>query len=264
MAATVTTASSDQDELVRLLREAIHLGAALIVLPELAFAENGVVADLREGVESGAALVSALRLELTNTTAIAVISIVEETLEGFAHTAIAFSAVGEVLRQRALHPSARHPWATVLTSELSHADTAIGRLALLPGEDTLYPEAFRLAALRDVEIVACPMHVVEQWETRTGLPERAAENRFSVVAASRRTPAGASLIATVGEDFTLWTVWKNRPFDGNINYPILTKAVADGVTTATIYPANAGNRTVTQKTDVVDSRPFRLLGPMVN
>ena len=59
-------------------------------------------------------------------------------------------------------------------------------------------------------------------------------------------------------------MWKNRPFDGNINYPILTKATADGVTTATIYPANAGNRTVTQKTDVVDSRPFRLLGPMVS
>ena len=68
--------------------------------------------------------------------------------------------------------------------------------------------------------------MVEPWETRTGLPERAVENRFSVVPASRRTPAGASIIATAGEDFTLWTVWKNRPFDGSINYPILTKAVA--------------------------------------
>ena len=82
-----------------------------------------------EAVKRG--LAETLRLELKDSAAIAVASIVEETPEGFAHTAIAFGDKGEILRQRALHPSARHPWAIVRASELSHADTAIGRLALL-------------------------------------------------------------------------------------------------------------------------------------
>jgi hypothetical protein len=108
------------------------------------------------------------------------------------------------------------------------------------------------------------MHLRESWESQLGLPERAAENRFAVVAASRPTSAGSSLIAAVGEDFTLWTVWKNRPFDGHISNPLVTRATdAPGITLAAVYPACAGNRMVSQKTDLVDGRPWALLEALI-
>jgi predicted amidohydrolase len=136
---------------------------------------------------------------------------------------------------------------------------------MIIGADTIYPEVFRLAALQDVEVVACPLHQQEAWEARLGLPERAAENRLAVVAACRMGEAGRSLIAAVGQDFTLWTPWKSRPFDGRISVPELTYAPAQaGVTLAAVYPACAGNRMVSQQTDLVDGRPWQLLDALVS
>ncbi|MDA0367614.1 MAG: hypothetical protein O2995_04380, partial [Proteobacteria bacterium] len=55
-----------------------------------------------------------------------------------------------------------------------------------------------------------------------------------------------------------------RPFNGDINYPNVTKASGDaGLTVTTVDPSTAGNRTVTLMTDVVSSRPWTLLGPLV-
>jgi hypothetical protein len=101
--------------------------------------------------------------------------------------------------------------------------------------------------------------VQEAWEGRLGLLERAAENRMNVVVGSRPTVAGSSLILALDEDFTLWTTWQKRPFDGNINFPLVTNAGATaGLTAATLYPNAAANRTISQKTDVVASRPWWL------
>jgi predicted amidohydrolase len=134
------------------------------------------------------------------------------------------------------------------------------RFAIVVGDDSLYPETFRLASLQNCEVVAVPTHILEKWEVETGLLERSAENRICLTVASRPTKFGASLITTLWEDFTIMTPWKNRPFDGNISYPIVTRAKnkTSALTTATIHPKNAENRFVSKSTDVVDGRPWFL------
>jgi predicted amidohydrolase len=212
-------------------------------------------------------MVKLLKGFVSGTNKFVVTSIVERTEEGIAHVGIVVNRDGIIFRQPMLHFSGRQPWVTSFGNEIQTVELPVGKLALIVGNDSIYPETFRLAAYQNAEIVACPFAVQERWETEFGLLERAAENRFSIVAATRPNHElgefGNSLIATVSEDFTLWTQWKNRPFDGKINYPIVRRAKAtDEVFSDLIYPANAGNRLVSQQTDVVDGRAYWLLKPL--
>jgi deaminated glutathione amidase len=128
------------------------------------------------------------------------------------------------------------------------------------GGDAIYPETFRLAALQGVEVVGVPTLILEKWETELGFKERAAENRMNVVVASKSD----SGIYAITEDFTLWTEWKNRPFDGNINYPVVTMTAWDGLTSTTIHPAASANKMVSHRTDVLSDRPWRLAEPIIS
>ncbi len=185
--------------------------------------------------------------------------------ENDAHIGVLIDKTGVIFRQKQIHRFKRYDWISDFGCELKSFQTEFGKIAIIVGEDALFPETFRLAAYQNCEIVAVPFQVEERWETEFGLPERAVENRFSVVAATRFNENlgefGKSLIATIGEDFTLWTEWKNRPFDGNINFPILYRG---NEIEAGIFPANAGNRFVSQQTDVVDGRAWYLLKPLTN
>lgn len=94
--------------------------------------------------------------------------------------------------------------------------------------------------------------------------ERSAENRLCLVAATRPGELGSSLICTLERDFTLWTTWEERSFDGRISHPLVTEAPrVAGVTSARIHPAAAANRVLTRATDVVDSRPWHLVGALI-
>lgn len=251
-------------EMVIQVCEAVALGAKLVVLPELPFLAHPRVESPEQAAAQTESCIRALQTALVGSDAVVALSGVQSIGEGWAHVGVLVGEGGVILEQPQLHRTESHPWVTVLGDEVLTAQLSWGRVAVLVGNDTIYPEAFRLAALRDVEVVACPTHIQEVWEAQTGLPERAAENRMAVVAASRPTPYGASLIAAVGEDFTLWTTWKNRPFDGQISAPILTYAPdTPSITVAPVYPACAGNRMVSQKTDLVDGRPWWLLGALV-
>jgi predicted amidohydrolase len=244
-----------------------NVDANLIVFPELIFFTNGVVSNLERAVQVSTEMVKLLKGFVSGTNKFVVTSIVERTEEGIAHVGIVVNRDGIIFRQPMLHFSGRQPWVTSFGNEIQTVELPFGKLALIVGNDLIYPETFRLAAYQNAEIVACPFAVQERWETEFGLLERAAENRFSIVAATRPNHElgefGNSLIATVSEDFTLWTQWKNRPFDGKINYPIVRRAKAtDEVFSDLIYPANAGNRLVSQQTDVVDGRAYWLLKPL--
>lgn len=93
-------------------------------------------------------------------------------------------------RQVQLHRTGRHPWATALGTGLEIFELPWGRLAIVVGDDAIFPETFRLAALADADVVAVPFTPSETWELRLGLLERAAENRLNVVAAGHADPAG--------------------------------------------------------------------------
>jgi predicted amidohydrolase len=221
---------------IALIGDAVAKGARLIVLPPLAS-------------------VSASGAQRTGSRHI------EEALAGSgAHVVtvidgkgVLIGADGVVARQPRLHGG---PGTGIVPIDLEW-----GRLAIVAGDDALYPETFRLAALLDTDVVAVPCETREDWELALGLPERAAENRLNLVVA---TPLGQpAAILAMTPDFTLWTKWEG-PFTGRISTPVRTDVPAgEAYGAAEVAPAQAANRLVSRNTDLVDGRPWRLVDALI-
>lgn len=249
------------EETVKAVIEAGDSGIDLLVLPELFFAADGVIGDPTEAAAFSERVIDTLHAAVRaggGGCALAT-SIVEPSGGGFSHAGILIDTDGVRLRQPQLHACARHdPWCGVLGGELAYADLPWGRLALIVGGDAVFPETYRLAALKDVQVCAVPTHILEAWELQTGFPERAAENRMSLVVASHPEPAGAGAILAI-DHVALWAGEREGPFDGHLNQPNVTRARgAPGLTRAPVYPARSANREITLATDVVAGRPWRL------
>ncbi len=237
---TAIVSPSDGDDLPALLGEALATGAGLVVLPELAeLAPDAIVAALAGSTAYVATSVS----------------------DGDAHIGLLLGADGVVLRQPQLHACAQHPWATVLGDRLEVVDLPWGRLALVVGDDALYPETFRLAVLQDADVVAVPFTTRTAADLDPLLLERAAENRLNVAVASRRGAYGGGALYPLSTDFTLWAP-DRRPFVGIISRPDPVLATGP-VQVATLRPACAVNRFVSKGTDLVDGRPWALAGALV-
>ncbi len=249
------------EETADAVAQAAQSGTELIVLPELFCFQDGLVDDPAEAAVASQKAIQTLSAALSGTEAYVVTSLVEKTEDGYSHMGLVIGQAGVIHRQLQLHTVNRHAgWATHLGSELNIMETAWGRLAVIVGEDTIYPETFRLASLQGADVVAAPLHIQERWEAELGLLERSAENRVCLVAASQPSPAGQSLICTLHDDFTIMTPWKERAFDGNISYPIVTRADDNpGLTTAVVHPAHTQNKEVSRNTDVVNGRPWYLV-----
>ena len=176
-------------------------------------------------------------------------------------TAILLDKTGVVLRQPLIHASARHGVAKS-TASLATLQLPGAHVAVLCGDDAIYPEIGRLLAMRGVDLLLVPCAPQEAWELRTGLVERAAENRINLVAACQPGALGTSLVCALQKDFTVMTPWSERPFDGLLSQPILTRApLHPGVTLAKVFPANSANKVVSRGTDLVRGRAGWLAGP---
>jgi predicted amidohydrolase len=257
--AAVVQPSADGDEAIpaaaAAVAQAVADGAELVVMPELFCFAGGVV-----DVDTAAAEARAAEAVAAIAAVAGSAHVVTSLPAGSAHEAVLIGAEGVVARQRQLHAVARHGWVNELGDGLQIVELPWGRLALVVGDDAVYPETFRLAALADADVVALPFTVAESWELRTGLVERAAENRLNLVAATRPGPAGASVVIPLTGEFTLWSTERTEPFNGVISRPdpVLIDPSAE-VTVVEVSPAQATNRMVSRGTDLVDGRPWQLI-----
>ena len=216
-------------------------GAALVVLAELATTADELRA-VAQDAGSDVVLVSSVR-------------------DGDAHVGIAVDRTGVIGRQVQLHAVARHGrWQQRLGDAVTPVDLPWGRLGIVVGDDLVYPEVARLAALAGCDVLAIPFDVQERWECTLGVIERAAENRMCAVAATRPGPLGSGLLVTLPPDFTLWAPSRERTFDGTINQPDVTVADATGSARGTIHPERALNRQISKGTNLVDGRPWQVVG----
>ncbi|WP_328477616.1 carbon-nitrogen hydrolase [Actinoplanes sp. NBC_00393] len=236
------------------VRDAALAGVQLLVLPPHAAAAAPTAAAPTAAAPTAAAPTAAAATS-------GHISEISEMLVGTeAHAVIAaddesfvISAAGIVARQPRLHGGPG--------KEIIPVDLDWGRLAVIAGDDALYPETFRLAALLDADVVAVPYQAQEPWELALGLPERAAENRLNLVVSTPLDQPAAIFAMT--PDFTLWTKWEG-PFTGRISTPVRFDVPAgDPVGTASVAPAQAANRLVSRNTDLVDGRPWRLADALI-
>lgn len=252
------------EEAAEAITEAARAGVQFLVLPELFHLKDGRVQNVESALLESEKMLAVLDEAVRAAGNIYVtVSAVKRAANGLQHVSLLLGPSGVVLRQPQLHACGRHPWVSALGNGLLFADLPFGRAALVVGNDSIYPETFRLAALQAVEIVGVPTTLLEKWEMETGLLERAAENRMNVIVASRPGDVGTSAVIAMSEDFTLWTEWK-RPFDGNINYPQVIRASHQpGLTQATIHPAAAANRTISHRTNLVEGRPWQLAEPLL-
>ena len=255
------------DELTRWLPQAAANRVQLITLPELFFLNNGTVDSLDQAFRQSTEMikeVSDTLAQLTGRMLVATTIITQRGPDIF-HEGVLIDKTGIVFRQPQLHRSERHDWVTKVGHKINYFDADWGRVGVVVGNDAIYPETFRLMVIKDIEVAAVSTHILESWEGRLGLLERAAENRMNLLVGSPREAVCASMILATDPDFTLWTTWQNRPFDGNINTPIVTRAPAEaGGTMAKIYPAASANRTISQKTNVVEDRPWWLADALMN
>lgn len=252
------------EEAAEAITEAAHAGVQFLVLPELFHLKDGHVEEIESALAESEKMLAVLQEAVRAAGNIYVaVSVVERVNGALQHVGVLLGPSGVLLRQPQLHPCGRHPWISSLGDGLLFTDLPFGRAALVIGNDSIYPETFRLAALQDVEVVGVPTTLLEKWEMETGLLERAAENRLNIIVASRPAEVGTSAIIAISEDFTLWTEWK-RPFDGNINYPQVTRAnTQPGLTRVEIHPAAAANRTISHRTNLVEGRPWQLAEPLL-
>lgn len=241
------------------LGEAFAGGARLAALPPLFFLQDQQVVDPKAAAGQAAAVIRTMAASCGPGQYAATSLVLGEPLR---LATVLIGNQGVVLEQGQLHRSERFAW-SALCDEVSTANLGFSRVALLSSDDSCFPESFRLAALASADTVIVPVLPQEAWELRTGLLERAAENRVNLLAAMQPGPLGRSFGASLPKDFTLLTPWEEREFDGVLSQPPVTTAgPGPGLVRFQIYPRQAENKVVSRGTDLLAGRPWRLLAPL--
>ncbi len=173
------------------------------------------------------------------------------------HIGQVWAAEGVVHEQVQIHACSRHPDSTRLGNSVELYGSPFGDLAVIVGDDHLYPETMRLAAIDGAHMAAVCWQPQSAWECDLGLVERAAENRISLAACGPLGPLTATMLMDPPAD-SLWNPVRSSPYDGTINTPVITRAAGDEeLLLATLHPERAANRQVSKNTDLVGGRPWK-------
>ncbi|HNB52450.1 MAG TPA: carbon-nitrogen hydrolase family protein [Anaerolineales bacterium] len=243
--------------ILQAIQDSAAQNVSLLVLPE----RIGITSP--HNLTQSEQLTAAIQNALTGSALCVCTSLsMPDSSNGYTHTGVLISSQGIILQQPQLHPSHAHPWSTPGDS-LHTVDMPWGRVGILVGEDSIYPEAAKVLAIRGVDVIAIPFDAQENWELTLGLVDRSAENRVCVVAATRPKPFGGSLIITQWKDFQIFTPWAERAFTGTINEPIVHRAPpTPGVFVQEIHPATAQYKMMSYQTDLIQGRPWTMCGPL--
>jgi predicted amidohydrolase len=235
----------------------------LAVLPELFCFENGLIENINEAIGRSQRAIATLQMICATRDLTICTTLVEGSADKPQHVGVLINKDGVIFRQPQLHRVERHAWNT-LGDAIETVDLTWGRVAILTGDDAIYPEVAKVAALKGAHVLLAPFDLQEKWEVEFGLPSRAAENRVCIVACTRPKAFGSGLIATLERDFTILTEWKERKFDGYINNPLITTQDAKNPQTiATIHPNAASNKLMSANTDLLADRPWFLSGEII-
>ncbi|GAB2468000.1 putative amidohydrolase [Conyzicola lurida] len=208
-------------------------GAQLGVLPELfCFAPGEVEAD----VAAAAALSETVLATITAAAAEAglwvVVNLVEADGDAYFSTAYLVSGGGEIAaKYRKAHLSeAERAWATA-GDEFVVAETPVGSIGLMIGNEIWLPEMARILTLRGAEVIAHPTSWDRVEAATQAATERTEENRTHLVSTSRTdNPAGIGSQIVVADRFIPGqpvalmryptAIWSRTGFEENIFYEL--------------------------------------------
>jgi len=243
---------------------ALARGVEFLTLPELAFLPDGQVDDIDAAAEIGRRGIASVAeaLSAADVRCLVATSVVHVEGARVFHRGLLIGREGVLLHQDTIHRCGRHTWVTGYSDDVSTIDFPAGRFGLVVGGDAAIPETFRLLALKDVWVVGVPTRILERWEATTGLLERSAENRLSLVVATRPSPVAGGLIVTLDGDFTQGIPRGDGQRRGRtLSWPIAVRSDRESeLMTAPIFPIASANRLCFIATDLMNGRPWALSG----
>ncbi|CAA0081962.1 N-carbamoyl-D-amino acid hydrolase [Zhongshania aliphaticivorans] len=260
-AALLRCDTATESDICELVSSAQKGGARLITLSPQSGFDAIKTEELAAWYEKSQRLIASITAQLSDDVYV-VCPVVAKDGERYQHQLVLLSATGILASQGQVHYSERFAWSS-LADGFSAYELPFATISMLTSDDSIFPEAFRLCALSGAEVVVVAVMPSEAWELKTGLVERAAENRVNLLAPSLATEFGCGFAASLHEDFTVFGEWKTREFDGVLTRPALQLMhTDDAITHVTINAANAENKVVSRNTHLLDNRPWHLLDAM--
>lgn len=240
-----------------LVRDAAEVGNKLIVLPErfsqpLALAAEDTKSALAQSNEVASKL-DALARE--HKVFIATSLVAED--DGLRHSTVLWGPDGEVGRAHQVHlTDTDKRWAKPGDS-FKVFDTAIGRIGLMTGYDSLFCESANVLGVLGADIVVHPTSWRQEWEVDYAQPERAAECHMSVLSASR-------MDNTVGRGSLAIPASDSRPIGaGDLNpiWPVEAPRARETLLRVRIDPALSRRKDLLGM-DVLQGRAPALYAPL--
>ncbi|MEU5990009.1 carbon-nitrogen hydrolase family protein [Spirillospora sp. NPDC047418] len=192
---------------LRALGQIAHAGASgarLGVLPELfCFAPGEVAADPARAAEVSRGVLARLAAACAEAKVWVAVNLVEEAGGAYHSTVHLIDDAGELAhRYRKTHlTDADRAWASP-GDALTVADTPIGRIGFMIGEEVWVPEAARALALGGAEVIVHPTTWTTPDAMHVAATERTEENRVHLVSVNRLDdPAGLGSQVVRADDF---------------------------------------------------------------
>lgn len=206
-------------------------------------------------VADGAQLIVLPELMVPPTVISPGVFVVTTAIDGGAHVGRVYTSEGLVHEQRQLHASERFPTVDVLSDVVSVFSAPWGDVALIVGDDHLYPETMRMAAIAGAHIAVVCWSPQRRVDAELALAERAAENRLCVVASTSAVPFAARVLNPPRD--SLWNPDRVADYDGTINTPEVVVAQAGMPLIADLHPERSLDRHISRDTDLVGGRAWQ-------